>query len=536
MKIYLNGTIHTLDPAQPRVEALACDDGRVVALGRSDELRPLARSVAEVVDLQGHAAVPGFIDAHIHLLNLGLSLSYVDLEGAVSLRECLERVARYLAAPPGGALSVHGGWIVGRGWNRNDWLGRREDRAPADRWPGRDDLDAVTGDRPTVLASHDGHLAWANSAALRAAGITRETPDPPGGELVRNVHGEPAGVLKENATQPLYAVLPAPDPDALEAALLRAMAHALRLGVTGVGTFERLEVYRACQRLRARGRLGLRVVAHVALAELDQALDTGIRSGQGDVWLRHGSLKLFADGTLGSLTAAMIQPFAGTDTRGIATLSAEQMGLLAKRAANSGIATAIHAIGDRANRAALDALDAAPRVPAMPHRVEHVQLLHPDDLPRFSRHGIVASMQPIHMVGDRDTAARLWGDRCATAYAWRPLWESGAMLAFGSDAPIESCDPLLGLYAAVARHGRDDGRASWYPALALTVEQGLWAYTVGAATATGEEDAKGSLAVGHVADLAVLSHNVIASPEELEAARVVCTIVGGEIVGGGLGP
>ena len=532
MNIYLNGTIHTLDPAQPRVEALACEDGRVVALGRSDELRPLARSAAEVVDLRGHAAVPGFIDAHIHLLNLGLSLSYVDLEGAASLRECLERVARYLAALPEGALSIHGGWIVGRGWNRNDWAEHREGRAPADRWPGRDDLDAVTGDRPTVLASHDGHLAWANSAALRAAGITRETPDPPGGELVRDVHGEPAGVLKENATQPLYAALPAPGPDALEAALRRAMDHALRLGVTGVGTFERLEVYRACKRLRARGRLDLRVVAHVALSELDEALDTGIRSGQGDVWLRHGSLKLFADGTLGSLTAAMIEPFAGTDTRGIATLSAEQMRQLAERAANGGIATAIHAIGDRANRDALAALAAAPRVPVMPHRVEHVQLLHPDDLPRFARHGIVASMQPIHMVGDRDTAARLWGDRCATAYAWRPLWESGATLAFGSDAPIESCDPLLGLYAAVARHGRDDGRAPWYPALALTVEQALWAYTVGAAMATGEEDAKGSLAVGHVADLAVLSHDIVASPEELEAARVVCTIVGGEIIGG----
>jgi len=534
MKIYLNGTVYTLDPAQPRVEALACQNGRVVALGRSDELRPLARSAAEVIDLQGHAAVPGFIDAHIHLLNLGLSLGYVDLEGAASLRECLERVTRYLAAPPEGALSVHGGWIVGRGWNRNDWLGRREGRAPADRWPARDDLDAVTGDRPTVLASHDGHLAWANSAALRAAGVTRETPDPPGGELVRDIHGEPAGVLKENATAPLYAALPAPDPDALEAALRRAMDHALRLGVTGIGTFERLEVYRACERLRARGQLGLRVVAHLALAELDEALEAGIRSGQGDDWLRHGSLKLFADGTLGSLTAAMLEPFAGTDTRGIATLSPERMRELAQRAAAGGIATAIHAIGDGANRDALDALSAAPRVPAMPHRVEHVQLLHPDDLPRFARHGVVASMQPIHMVGDRDTAARLWGDRCATAYAWQPLWESGAVLAFGSDAPIESCDPLLGLYAAVTRHGRGDGREPWYPELALTAEQALWAYTVGAATATGEGESKGSLAVGHVADLAVLSHDPFAGPEALEAARVVCTVVDGQIVAGGL--
>ncbi len=534
MKIYLNGTIHTLDPAHPRVEALACRDGRVVALGRSDELRSLARSAAEVVDLQGHAAVPGFIDAHIHLLNLGLSLGYADLEGATSLRACLKRVARYLAAPPEGAQGVHGGWIVGRGWNRNDWAEHREGRAPADRWPGRDDLDAVTGDRPTVLASHDGHLAWANSSALRAAGVTRETPDPPGGEIVRDIHGEPAGVLKENATGPLYAALPAPGPAALEAAIRRATDHALRLGVTGVGTFERLEVYRACERLRARGHLGLRVVAHVTLAELDEALEAGIRSGQGDAWLRHGALKLFADGTLGSLTAAMLEPFAGTDARGIATLSAEQMGELAQRAAAGGIATAIHAIGDGANRAALDALSLAPRVHAMPHRVEHAQLLHPDDLPRFARHGIVASMQPIHMVGDRDTAARLWGDRCTTAYAWRPLWESGATLAFGSDAPIESCDPLLGLHAAVARHGRGDGREPWYPALALTAEQALWAYTVGAATATGEEESKGSLAVGRVADLAVLSRDLLAGPEALEEARVVCTVVDGEIVAGGL--
>ena len=207
---------------------------------------------------------------------------------------------------------------------------------------------------------------------------------------------------------------------------------------------------------------------------------------------------------------------------------------IASRAASGGIATAIHAIGDRANRDAVRALAAVPRVPAAPHRIEHAQLLHPDDVPQFAKHGIVASMQPIHAVGDREVADRHWGARCATAYAWRALHEGGATLAFGSDAPVETCDPLAGLYAAVARHGRGDNRSPWYPEQAVSIQDALWAYTMGAATATGDQDAKGSLAPGKVADMVVLSTDILSSGEALEQARVVCTIVDGTIAVGGL--
>lgn len=500
---------------------MACAHGRVVALGRSDELRPLAASPAEVVDLGGRTAVPGLIDAHIHFLGLGLSLGQVNLGGAPSLAECLRRVADHARR------SEPGHWTVGRGWNQNEWAEAR--------WPTRGDLDAVVGDRPIALNSKDGHLLWVNSAALRAAGISHETPDPPGGAIARDTHGEPTGVLKENATRLVYDMLPPPGEDETDAALMRAMDHALPLGLTGIGNFEGPEVLRAWGHLRGRGQLRLRVTQHIAHAALDHALGAGLFTGLGDDWLRVGALKLFVDGTLGSQTAAMLEPFEGSrDTLGIATLSYDEMREAASRAASGGIATAIHAIGDRANRDALRALAAVPRVPGAPHRVEHAQLLHPDDMDSFARHGIVASMQPIHAIGDRDTADRYWGARCAGAYAWRTLRERGAVLAFGSDAPVESCDPLAGLHAAVARHGRDDGRSPWYPNLALSLQDALWAYTVGAATATGEQQTKSSLAPSMVADMVVLSEDIFAGPEALERARVACTIVGGAIMAGGL--
>ena len=519
--VYLNGVVHTLDPARPRVEAVACTAGRVVAIGRVDEVRLLARAPRDVIDLGGRVVVPGLIDAHVHLMGLGLALGRVDLAGLPSLTACVERVAGYASALPLGRP------LIGRGWNQNDWH--------EGRWPARADLDAVTGDRLVALSSKDGHLLWVNTATLRAAGVARGAADPPGGEIARDADGEPTGVLKENATRAVYDILPPPTENEMEAALTRAMAHARGLGLTGVGTFEDAMVYRALGRLRERGQLSLRVASHIAHAELDDALAEGRVTGQGDEWLRTGSLKLFADGTLGSQTAAMLEPYEGTNNRGIATLSEEEMRDAAARAAAGGIATTIHAIGDRANRAALRALAAIPRVAAAPHRVEHAQALNADDLPQFAAHGIVASMQPIHLVDDRDTAMRYWGPRrCATAYAWRSLQESGATLAFGSDAPIETCDPLAGLYTAVARHGRGDGRAPWYPELAVPVADAVRAYTLGAARATGEETSKGSLAPGKLADLVVLSDDIFAGPEALERARVACVVIGGAIVAGGV--
>ncbi len=517
---YVNGRVYTLDPALPVAEALACHAGRIVAVGLTEQMRDLGAFPSRVIDLGGRAVVPGFTDAHIHALGLGLSLGQLELSACSSLAQCLDLVReRARGLPPGR-------WLLGRGWNQNGW--------PEARWPTRQDLDAVCAENPVALQSKDGHLLWVNSLALSTAGVGLHSPDPDGGEIVRDSSGWPSGLLKENATEAVHKAIPEPTASEIDEALMRMMDHALRLGVTGIGNFEGPEVLRAFGRLRASGRLRLRVTQHIAHAFLDQAIDSGLTSGLGDEWLRVGSLKLFADGTLGSQTAWMIEPFDGSsNNRGIAVLTAERMREAARRAEAAGIATAIHAIGDRANREALGALAAAPAVAAMPHRIEHAQLVHPDDLLQFARHGIVASMQPIHAVGDRDTADRYWGERCATAYAWRSLLESGAILAFGSDAPVESCDPLSGLYAATARHGIGDGREPWRPEQALGVQAALHAYTVGSAQATGESAIKGTLAPGKVADFVVLSDDIVAGgAEAIARTRVIKTVVAGEVAVG----
>ncbi len=520
--LFVNGRIHTLDPRNPLAEAVACSGGRVLAVGTAAQVRAYAQDGAhDEFDLQGHTVVPGFVDAHIHLRSLGAALNQVDLGGAASLAECVERVRAF--AERAGAR----GWIVGRGWNQNDWSD-----AP---WPDRRALDAVTGGRPAALGSKDGHLLWVNSAALAAAGITATSPDPEGGAISRDEHGEPTGLLKENATRAIYAAMPAPSEHEVEADLLRAAEHALALGVTAVGNFEGPEVLRALGRLRVGERLRLRVVQHISHDALEATIAAGVTSGLGDEWLRVGALKLFADGTLGSQTALMLEPYEGAaGNRGIRTLALAVMEESASRAAAVGIATAIHAIGDRANRDALGVLAGLPRVPALPHRVEHAQLLHPDDLATFARAGIVASMQPIHAVGDRDTADAYWGDRCATAYAWRSLEATGAALAFGSDAPVESCDPLQGLFAAVERHARDDGRAGWRTEQALDLPAALRAYTIVAASAGGMGHLCGMLRPGYTADMAVLSQPIFDGPAALEGARVVATILSGVVVSGTL--
>jgi predicted amidohydrolase YtcJ len=515
---YVNGRVYTLDPALPVAQALACYGGRIAAVGSTEQIRALGPFPSRVIDLGGHAVVPGFTDAHIHALSLGLALGQLDLAECPSLSECLDRVRERARGLPTGR------WLLGRGWNQNGW--------PEGRWPTREDLDAVCAGNPVALSSKDGHLLWVNSLALRAAAIGPDSADPDGGEIVRESSGQPSGLLKENATEAVYRVIPQPADAEIDEALMRMMDHALRLGVTGIGNFEGPVELRAFGRLRSSGRLRLRVTQHIAHAFLDQAIAAGLTSGLGDEWLRVGSLKLFADGTLGSQTAWMIEPFAGSAAnRGIAVLSADRMRKDARRAAEAGIATAIHAIGDRANREALTALAAAPCVDAMPHRIEHAQLLHPDDLAVFARHGIVASMQPIHAVGDRDTADRYWGERYATAYAWRSLLESGAILSFGSDAPVESCDPLAGLYAATARHGIGDGREPWRPQQALSIQDALCAYTVGAAWATGESSIKGALTPGKLADFVVLSEDIVAGgAEAIAQCRVLQTVVAGEVV------
>jgi len=549
-RVFCNAAVYTLDPGRPRAEALAIQDGRVVAVGSLAEARTGAGPAAEEVDLAGGCVVPGLVDCHVHLLEFGLRLSRVDVSGARSPAEAAARVKDAYAGNDGlggqeGQAGQEGqegregpvgqGWVLGGGWDKSQWGGD---------FPRREALDAVAGGRPVFLQSKDIHAAWLSSAALAAAGIDAATADPPGGRIVRDPGGAPTGILLERAVDLVSRAIPRPALPARVAALRRAVKLLHRLGLVGVHSCEGPETLSALQALEAAGELRLRVLEHIAAAQLDSALALGLRTGLGGEWLRIGGVKAFADGALGSQTAACLQPYAGMgDWRGVTVTPVAEMVCLAERAAAGGIALAIHAIGDAAVRAALDAVAAARRVEnasdvpgphgglgPLRHRVEHIQLLDPADRGRFKELGVIASMQPAHATSDRDIADRYWGDRCSRAYPWRSLLASGARLCFGSDAPVEFPDPRLGLFAAVTRRRPADD-APWYPAERLTFAEALAAYTTGAACAAGQKARCGRLQAGMAADFTVFDSDVgVLPPEALLEARVVMTVVGGEVV------
>jgi hypothetical protein len=422
---------------------------------------------------------------------------------------------------------------VGSGWNEESWA--------EGRWPNRHDLDAVAPDNPVLLRRKDGHSAWVNSRALSLAGITSATADPPGGRIDRDAAGDPSGVLREAAMDAVAWLVPEPDAAELDGALAEATRAAHALGLTGVHDMEDAGAFAAAQRARERGELRLRVTMQMPAEHLNHALALGVRSGLGDDWLQVGALKVFADGSLGSRTAWMLEPYAGEpDNTGMAAMPAEELAGIVSRAAGAGIACAIHAIGDRANRVALDVLERHGGG-GLRHRIEHAQIVHPSDIPRLGRLGVVASMQPIHATSDRDMADRWWGDRVSHAYAWRSLLDSGATLAFGSDCPVETLDPLQGIYAAVTRRRPGEagaaapmacgpGGAGWHAKQCLTVEEAVRAYTLGAAMAGGQEQRRGMVRPGRLADLTVLSRDIFAIPaEQILSARIACTVVGGEV-------
>ena len=517
--------VHTQAGPGARADALAVAAGRLIGVGSSDELAGAFPS-ARKIDLQGLHVFPGLTDAHLHFVSYGLGLLQVELRETRSITEAVRLVARRAQTLPPGA------WVFGRGWDKNIWA--------EDRFPTRHDLDPSVGDHPVALSSKDGHLLWVNTAALRLAGVAHQTTDPPGGAIGRDHTGEPDGILKEEAKALIYSAIPALTNEMREQAVRAASVEFHRFGLTGVHAFtgssdEGAAQFEALQRLRDRGDLAVRVTATVPDQLLDAAAQTGLRTGVGDAMLRIGALKIFADGTLGSQTASMLEPFNGQPGNvGIRVRTPEEIDDFVRRATEAGLWCAVHAIGDRANRDVLDIFerhfDASRRAGAR-HRIEHVQLLHPDDAPRFARLGVIASMQPIHATADRDIAERYWGARARWSYAWQSLTQYGTRLAFGSDAPVETPDPWRGLYAAVTRkrEGEPDGR-SWYPDECLTLEQAFAAYTAGCAHAAGTEGWQGTLEDGKVADFVVLDRDPYAGPpEDLVRLQVLATVVDGRV-------
>jgi hypothetical protein len=533
--IVVGGTIHTLDPERPRAEALAVAGGRVAAVGDGPAVLALRRETTTVLDLGGRTVIPGLIDAHGHVLNLGKALRTVDLLGTTSAADVAERVRR------AAATRRPGEWILGRGWDQNDWTERS--------FPTREILDDAAPENPVYLTRVDGHAGWVNGLALVAGGVHAGTPDPSGGRIVRGPGGEPTGILVDAAEALVESVIP--DEDTVESAERFAVArgHLLAHGVTGVhemgATRAELELYRAWA---AGAEPGPRLVVYLSAS--DALLDwwetaRGGFAADPDGRFRVRGTKTYADGALGSRGAALLDPYSDDPgNRGLLRTEPDAMRELARRSLALGLQPAIHAIGDRGNRIALDELAAALRAAGtggraasdaagLRPRIEHAQVVALDDIPRFGSLDVIASIQPSHATSDMPWAEdRVGPGRIEGAYAWQRLREAAPLLACGSDFPVESANPFHGLYAAITRQdpgGRPEG--GWRAAERLTREQALACYTRDAARAAGMEDEVGTLAVGRRADFLVLDRDPLAAaPRDLRETRVLRTVVGGETV------
>ena len=525
--IIVNARVHTVDEEMPYAEAVAVANGRIVAVGDNEQIRTLATDDTEEVDAAGRLLLPAFTDAHIHLIEYGLSLGLLHLDQARSIEQAVDQVAATART------NEPGTWIRGLGWNRNLW--------PGSPLPTRQQLDRVAPHHPVMLDSKDLHAAWLNSAALALAGITAETPDPPGGVIVRDsATGEPTGVLQEGPAIKLVTErIPPPGPEQHRKAIAEATRELHRQGIAAVHVPEGRRKLTAVMECWLRHELELRVLWMVAAEDLPGLVNAGVRSGFGDDWLRLGPVKAFADGALGSRTADMNAPYEGDgDNRGVEVQSTEQLSALVEYCTLHNWNVAIHAIGDRANSRVLDALEDHWHQWTSRYlrpRIEHVQLLAPEDLPRLGAMGVVASMQPIHCPSDWEMAEARWGKRCSGSYAWRSLLESGAAVAFGSDAPVEEPSVLKGLYAAVTRQ-REDGQPAggWYPEQRLSLSDAIHCYTMGAAYAAGLERESGSIRVGKHADMILLSQDVFSlPPAALLETRVEMTLIAGQVVQGG---
>ena len=503
-QVFKNGRFYSLGRLGVRCyEAIVVRDGVIQYLGSLDSINPGLG--AETIDLGGRMVVPSFTDSHIHFLTFGLSLGSVRLDG-------LSRAAALEAVAEAHEQCRAGEWVTGRGFNFNLW---------GDDWPTKGWLDEWAPMSPVVLTAKDGHMIWVNSAALKACGITNETATPLGGEITRDIHGEPTGLLKETAMELVLRHIPEPPLDRCVEAVRLAVAECTAHGITAVHNMEGSLAWRALQEAESRnGPMDFRVWLTAGAENLDNALALGLKTGFGSERMRFGGIKVFADGALGSRTAAMLKPYEGTENHGLTVTDANEMHRIVAQANGGGIPVAVHAIGDAANRWVLDAIESCGDR-SLRNRIEHAQLLSPQDINRFESLGVTASVQPTHCPQDRYMADVHWGKRSRFAYAFRSLLDSGASVAFGSDCPVETCSVLTALYSAVFRRRIDEPDTdSWYPVERITVAEALRAYSVGGAYAAGEELWRGNLLPGMPADFTVLSENILERPELIPDTHV----------------
>lgn len=524
--LIVNAAVRTLDPAQPQAEALAVFGNRIVAVGRSAELRALAGPNTRVIDAAGRSVLPGFNDAHVHWLSGGFALTNVDLRDAATPAAFARRIGDFAKTLPKGR------WILGGDWDH--------EKFPAAPLPTKDWIDALTPDHPVFVSRTDGHMALANSLALRLARITRDTPEPPGGVIVRDARGEPTGILKDAAMSLVEAVIPPRSWDEKLAAARAATEHAARLGVTSVQDMSADEDVGLYQFLLERGELKTRIYAVRSILSWETLAKTGVRAAFGNPWLRIGGLKGFADGSLGSSTALFFEPYADApNTRGLLFDQMLPEGAMLRRveaADRAGLHVMIHAIGDEANFRILELFREVAEKNGLRDRrfrIEHAQHLRPSEILRFAAQGVIASMQPYHAADDgRWCDKRIGAARSRYTYAFRSLLDAGATLAFGSDWTVAPLNPMEGLKAAVTRQTLDGKHPDgWVPEEKITLEEAVRAYTVGSAYAEFQERLKGTLTPGKLADFVLLDRDIFRiNPSALDRVKVWLTVVDGKIV------
>jgi predicted amidohydrolase YtcJ len=543
--VLLNGKVWTgEDTAKPVsgaegleacVEAVAIVNRRFLAVGSNNDIRPCVGPATEVIDLGGRLAVPGFIDSHVHFVGGGFRILQVELKDSQNEEDFVQRLAKRARTLPAER------WIQGGNWDEENWSSAR--------FPTRQLIDPVTPKNPVLISRYDGHAALANSLALKLANLSRETPDPAGGVIARDpATGEPTGVLKDAAISLVARVIPRPSETEMEGALRAALAEARRVGVTSVHNITAdTETFNGnftgevqlLRRAELEGWLTTRFYEIVPIAHWQRLAEAGVSREMGSDFLKLGAVKGFADGSLGSRTAWMIEPYDDAPARrGLPMAIMEPpaaMEALVRGSDESVIQPCIHAIGDRAIAEMLDlyARVGGKGVKGSRFRIEHAQHVRAGDFERFAELGVIASMQPYHAIDDgRWAEKRIGPARARTSYAWRSLLDAGAFLAFGSDWPVAPLDPLLGIYAAVARATLDGKNPDgWFPEEKITVEEALHAYTSGSAYAAFEEPEKGTIARGRLGDIIVLSDDVFTvSPEKIKDVRVVLTVVGGKVV------
>jgi len=526
-KILVNGKIWTGNSGKPWVEAVAFQGNRILAVGANKAIRKMAGSETEAIDLKGGFALPGFIDSHVHFLNGGFSLMSIQLRDAASKDEFISRIAAKAKT------LAKGEWILNGDWDHT--------RFSPPELPRKEWIDSVTPNNPVCINRLDGHMILANSLALKMGGVTRTTPVPPGGEIVKDpVTGEPTGILKDAAMDLIYNKIPVMTLAQNLRAAEAAMKHAAELGVTSVHDMSDPSSFEVYQELLRKNQLTLRLYVYIPVTEVDILERLKLKSPFGNDNLKLAGLKGFADGSLGSATAYFFEPYTDDPkTKGLLHGQMYPEGIMEKRvltADRAGLQVAIHAIGDRANAIILDIYEKAaaqngPRDRRF--RIEHAQHLRPADIARFGRLGVIASMQPYHAIDDgRWAEKKIGSERARTTYAFKSLLEKGGRLAFGSDWPVAPLDPIQGIYAAVTRRTIDDMKPNgWVPEQKISLEEAIQGFTSGGAFAEFAEMSKGSIEPGKLADLVVLDKNLFEiPPEEIRTARVRMTILGGRVI------